>query len=339
MNPSPPSSKRAFRLPLLDLLWRQWSGLGVAGSGAPEVLGCIDIEALVLATTSQGRYDARLFDEMLDWLWANGNWVNVQRLGNLHRRLALGNGKVLGAIAEFLSRRSTLAKWKPLSKADSLSKPEEPEPLFLHDDGRTQPVFGAADPVFLRHGFCRGPYQLRQMSRAPNPLSASGLLYKLRALFGVQARCDALLWLLSNKGGRPADISRATCYFPKTIEDALKDLAASGMVREVRSGRERHYGLDPSEWNFLRTWKEPKGFPAWIDWPRRFAVVEKIFAVLGRSELSEMLLSSELRRVMDELQRVLADGRLLPEFAASREHAGIRFTEALTEDLRRLFER
>ena len=335
----PPNSNMAFRQPCLDLLWKQWSALGVAGSAEPEIAGPIDIEALILITTSQGRYEARLFDEMLDWLWSNGSWVNVQRLRNLHRRLSLGNPRVLGAIAQFLSKRAVLSKWKPLAKSEPAQIPANQEPLFLHDDGRLQLIFGEADPIFHQWGYWRGPYQLRHLSRSPNHLPASSLLYKLRALFGVQARCEVLLWLLSNKGGRPAEIARATFYFPKTVEDTLKELAASGLVREARPGRERHYGLDPTEWGFLRTWQEPAGFPEWIDWPRRFAAVEKIFAVLSRTDLSEMLLASELRRVMEELQHVLADGRLLSAFAASRKHTGLQFTEALAEDLRQLLEK
>ena len=86
----------------------------------PDISGPIDIEALILITTSQGRYEARLFDEMLDWLWTNGSWVNVQRLRSLHRRLSLGNTRVLGAIAQFLSQRAVLSKWKALAKAEDL---------------------------------------------------------------------------------------------------------------------------------------------------------------------------------------------------------------------------
>jgi len=329
----PANSSEALRRSLLDLLWKQWSGLGVPGSGEAEVIRCIDIEALVLVTTSQGRYDARLFDQMLDWLWDNGGWVNVQRLRNLHRRLSLGDGRVLGALAEFLSRRAALAKWKPLAQSASGLAPTSPEPLFLRDGGRAPLVFGEADPVFLQRGFWRGPFLLRHLGRPPSPLPAAGLLYKLRALFGVQARCEVLLWLLSHEGGRPAEIARATCYFPKTVESTLKELAASGLVREARRGREKHYGVDPAQWAFLRTWKAPPGFPVWIDWPRRFVALEKILAVLSRTDLSETLLASELRRVMEELQPVLADGRLLPAFAANLEHPSIRFTQALMADL------
>jgi DNA-binding transcriptional ArsR family regulator len=338
MKALPSNSNSTFRQPLLDLLWRQWSALGVAGSVVPETSGAIDIEALVLATTEQGRYDARLFDEMLDWLWTNAGWVNVQRLRNLNRDLSLGNTLILGAVADFLSKRAIHSKWKALARSQSPKVPTGKEPLFHHGEGRAQRAFGEPDPLFLRWGFWRGPYRLRNMSRAPSPLPASNLIYKLRGLFGVQARCEVLLWLLSNKGGRPSEIAKAAFYYPRTVEETLKELTASGLVREARSGRSRHYGLDLDEWAFLRTWNEPAGFPEWIDWPRRFVVAEKFFMILGREDLSETLLSSELRRVKDELQPVIADGKLLSAFAASRRHTGAQFTEALIRDLRLLLE-
>ena len=69
---------------VLNLLWRQWCSLGVAGHSEPaREAYLIDPEALLLATTSLGRYDPRLFDESLDWLTGYGSLINLQRLKNL----------------------------------------------------------------------------------------------------------------------------------------------------------------------------------------------------------------------------------------------------------------
>lgn len=340
MQMLPPNSSVSLRQSLLDRLWRQWTALGVAGAGDPDTADYIDIEALVLITTSQGRYDSRLFDEMLDWLWSNGNWVNLQRLRNLQRQLALGDLRVLAAVADFLGQRAVLAKWKPLAKPGIVTEiPAEPEPLFLHDQGKVSLAFGATDPVFLRWGFQRGPYQRRGLSHAPNPRLAANLQFKLRALFGVQARCEVVLWLLSHPTGRPADIARAACYFSKTVEGTLTELVASGLVREVRSGRERHCAVNPREWEFLRSWDLPAGFPAWVDWARRFAILERTFSILSQVGVSDLLRASELRRVMEELQPVVADGGLVPAFASSRQHTGTHFTAALVADLEGLLGR
>lgn len=44
-----------------------------------------DPEALLLFTLEVARADARLFDEVLDWLALNERLVSVQRLRNLYR--------------------------------------------------------------------------------------------------------------------------------------------------------------------------------------------------------------------------------------------------------------
>jgi hypothetical protein len=336
MTPSPTNSKLVLREGLLDLLWRQWAALGVAGNPNSGADWCVDLEALVLITTTQGRSDPRLFDEMLDWLWGNAQWVNVQRLRNIRKRLPLGDERVLAAIADWLSQRATLSKWKPLA-ATAPPVPTIPQRLFSTKDGSPQPMVGVSDPVFLRHGLVRGPIERRELSRPPNPRAAAVLPWKLRSLFGVQARCEFLLWLLTHESGHPADIARGTYYFPRTVEETLKELAASGLVHTARPGRETRYWLKPDDWRFLRTWTKPEGFPRWIDWPRFFTAQEQIIAVLDNDDLSPLLQASELRRVFEELQPVLADGRLLPAFVASRNHTGVQFTEALLQDLRELF--
>jgi hypothetical protein len=336
MPKSPTNSKPQLREALLDLLWQQWAALGVAGAAKPDAEWCVDPEALLLITTTQGRTDPRLFNEMLDWLWVHGESVNVQRLKNIQKALGLGDRRVLGAIAAWLSQRSTLSKWKPLAVI-SESVPKTTEPLFISKDGTPQPSFGASDPIFLKHGFQRGPIKRRELSQAPNPLLPTTLLWKLRALFGVQARAEILLWLLTHESGHAADIARGTFYFPRTVDETLKELATSGMVKSARAGREKRCWLKPSEWSFLQTWNRPDGFPRWIDWARFFTMQERISVVLSNHDLSPMLQASELRRVFDELQPVLTDGGLLPGFAASRNDSGVAFTDALLKDVSILF--
>ena len=57
MPKSPTNSKPQLREALLDLLWQQWAALGVAGATKADAEWCVDPEALVLITTTQGRTD------------------------------------------------------------------------------------------------------------------------------------------------------------------------------------------------------------------------------------------------------------------------------------------
>lgn len=90
-----------------------------------------------------------------------------------------------------------------------------------------------------------------------------------------------------------ADIARGTFYFPRTVDETLKELAASGLVKSARAGREKRYWLKPSEWSFLQTWNRPDGFPRWIDWARFLTVQERIGVVLINRDLSPTLQASE----------------------------------------------
>lgn len=91
---------------LLALLWRQWCTLGVPGHGPVEEGWGIDPEPLLLLSLTVGRYDARLFDEILDWLLVNGAFLNVQRPTALEKRFDFQCKAQLSAASELLANRT-----------------------------------------------------------------------------------------------------------------------------------------------------------------------------------------------------------------------------------------
>ena len=112
MNISLKEFKKTILESLLDLLWRQWSALGVSGYSHSEESQVVDPEALLLLTLTVARYDARLFDEVLDWLEVNGDYLNVQRLQNLVKQFDFKARTELSAVAELLGQKSSVAlKW------------------------------------------------------------------------------------------------------------------------------------------------------------------------------------------------------------------------------------
>jgi len=52
--------RESFLDKLLDLLWRQWTALGVSGHAEGDTPWVIDPEALLLATCTFGRFEPRL---------------------------------------------------------------------------------------------------------------------------------------------------------------------------------------------------------------------------------------------------------------------------------------
>jgi hypothetical protein len=291
------ASREHFQEHVLGFLWRQWSALGVAGQSQSMDRWMLDPEALLLATTSLGR-DPRLFDEVLDWLNTNGQFINLQRLQNLGQRF--GDLTVLRAMAAHLARRSVHAKWKTLLR----EKPTVAgaQPLFPG-----VPVFGLPDELFARHGWQRGPVTLRQLSKPADPHRPTNFLMKLRALFGMQARAEVIAYLLAEESGHPGEMAVRLAYFPRTLQTTLNDLARSGHLQCRREGQEKRFWLRRDDWRFLLTWTSGTGesapeFPRWVDWASLFVALESVSRFLGRPDLeqaSPAVQAIELRACLD----------------------------------------
>lgn len=291
-------SRGRFRELALDFLWRQWGAIGVAGSSRGHDTWMIDPEALLLATTTFGRFEPRLFDEVLDWLNTNSQAINLQRLKNLSENF--GQRSVLHGIAAHLARRTINGKWRTLLRDLETTTVTATELLFPD-----VPVIGQPDELFAQHGWRRGPVKLRQLSQSPNADQVTNLLFKLRSLFGVQARAEVMAFLLTNEAGHPAEMAERLAYFPRTIQTTLNDMERSGHVLSGRSGREKRFWLRRDEWRFLITWQIPeRQFPTWIDWASRFAALEAIWKFLQRAELETApagVQAIELRATLEKL--------------------------------------
>ena len=294
MNTSTPNSKTALREPLLALLWQQWSALGVSGHGGSRARAMIDPEALVLVSTVFARHDARLFDEMADWLRTNGTWINVQRLTRLQKEHALGDATILGAIAEHLTVDSAHLKWKVLAK--KMRTPPESRPLFPH-----LPVPNNLDEKFEHWGWLRPPVENRGLSRPPRPDQAAAFLLKLRALFGRQSRAEVMAWLLAHEAGHPAQIARETGYFRGSIQNVLNELELSGHIQATRQGREKLFAARKEHWKFLLTWTDTGEFPRWLPWPTLFALFQGVHDLVDQPAFagySDDLQAIELKRII-----------------------------------------
>lgn len=290
---------------LLALLWRQWSALGVPGHGPVEERRVIDPESLLLLSLTVARYDARLFDEILDWLVVNGAFLNVQRLTALERRFDFQCKAQLSAVSELIGNKSkNPLKWGRLSAAYSL---ENPEPLFFLKNGKPLPVPDEHAPEFSAHGLMRGPVTLRGHAQPFPAKGTPSLLLRLRALLGVNTRCELLCLLASEHESHPSEIARQTGYFPRTVQNALAEMAHSGVVQVRSANREKKYRLQPG---VLDPLLKPEGIPLrWFNWAPAFRALEMLW--LGvidpkRQEIDSLLLASELRRLSKEMRPLFA---------------------------------
>lgn len=323
---------------LLDFLWRQWSAVGVAGQSAPEERRVVDPEPLLLLSLTVCRYDPRLFDEILDWLTTNSDFINAQRLKNLRQQFDFTCTVELSAVAELLGKKSSSSlKWKTLSSSHSLANSE---PLFFLKDGKPLPLPPEHAPEFAAHGLLRGPVKLRGYSR-PFPVQGMAtLLLRLRALLGVNSRCELLCLLGSRDEIHPADVARQTGYFARTTQSALVDMARSGVV-EMRSGnREKMYWLRPG---ILDKLLRPEGLPtAWVNWSPLFRALEILWLGLidpKRQNLDPLLLASELRRLTMAMRPLLGEAGWGMHLRNETAYKGEEYAAVFVQDMTALLER
>lgn len=93
--------------------------------------------------------------------------------------------------------------------------------------------------------------EVRGMSVAPDPNDAEAFLFRMRALFGINARAEVLTWLLTHRSGHPARIARETGWYSKSVQSILSDLESSGLVAAQRKQREKQFRLEHERWLHL----------------------------------------------------------------------------------------
>jgi hypothetical protein len=334
-------SSSEFRAAILDkllgLLWRQWSAIGVAGYSAAEESKVVDPEALLLLTMAVGRYDARLFDGALDWLFVNGDFLNVQRLQNLAKQSGTLSQAAISAAAEMLGRKSSVAlKWKKLASTYVLA---EETPLFFMIGGRPMPTPARCDEIFRRHGILRPPVQPRNLARPFPREGMPALLLRLRALFGVSIRCEILCLLGSQDEIHPARIAKLLGHVPRTTQNLLVEMARSGVVQVRTSAREKIYALAPGALDDLL---RPAGSTPWVNSVPLFRAMEILWLGLSdpdHENLDDLLLASQWRRLARDIKPLLGDAGLGQPLREDTSFAGEEYYPVFVEDMTRILER
>lgn len=319
----------------MNFLWRQWSALGVAGQISGEDAWIVDPEALLLFTCTLGRHEPRLFDEVLDWLGENGRFINIMRLKRILQKEEFAGQRVLAAVAGVLAKGAAATKWKMLAgSADSLAATET---FFFSAEGKPQPVLGEPEPHFAKCGFRRGPLRLRGHSRTFRPSQPTNLVLQLRALFGINVRCECALYLLTHEAAHPSEIARATYCFGRAVQGTLVDMSQSGVVGLRSQGREKHYWLKPEPWAALLN--RPEAFPRWVSWPPLFSALERIWLKINEPRLETLdplLQSSELRQLMAEVRPAIERARFDKQLSDNREYLGEKYLPVFLADVMKL---
>jgi len=301
---------------LIEFLWRQWSQLGVAGEAGFSDNWVIDPEALLIFAMDAGRFDPRLFDEVVDWTATNERWLSLQRLKNLAETWEGDSARrAIVAFARLLNSFEKRHRWRALSNLP-VEVPAEPVPFFLDMHGRPLPVLGELDRFFSEVGLLRPPVVTRRLSRRAPMNANAGLILKLRSLFGLGPRAEVVAYLMMHGSANAAEIACAAGYSRPPVQEALNDLVEGGYILVGRRGARKSYSLQLERWQPLLELREP--LPIWVEWPRVFQGLGdllRFFAEIEGRELSDYMLRSRLLTQAERLRDGLAETGIVNPFA------------------------
>ena len=319
------SFKEFFLENILDFLWRQWSTLGVAGGARTEDVWVIDPEALLVFSLEMARYEPRLFDEILDWLVVNGKWIDIQRLRGIIKTKNEGTQRLTRAVARYTSgeAKTYQRKWLALAQINEADSTAKEEILFKTKDGKSYPKPSEVFSVFHNYGFLRENFSLRRMSKSVPVTAGSTIRFLLRSLFGIGSRSECILYLLTHEAGHPAEVAHAVGISVRGVQDALIELAESGLVlTRIKGKRKIEYWLSQKRWwEFLSAMSfEDMKVTMWLDWISLYSALMSVWEIIQEVEdtESDYLRSSKLREAMETISIEFSKSRLdLPPIPGS----------------------
>ncbi|MBI2440709.1 MAG: hypothetical protein HYV35_04985 [Lentisphaerae bacterium] len=292
--------RNEFTERVLNFVWRQWCRMGVAGSSGRSDPWVIDPEPVLAFTTDVARHDARMFDEVMDWLDTNGRWINIQRLSTVVRQDNVGDRAVLGAVASWMAERDKSMKWRGLAQwtVADVRKPEES--LFRPGMGKTISGSEHADAHFQRYGLVRDTVRTRGMSQSVNMEDPVNIVFKSRAVFGIGIRADVMAYMMTTEGAHPRDVARTLGYNHMRVQEMLVGLADAGIAFVRPVGRAKHYWIDRDKWRSVLMGDQTSTL-RWVNWralTRGLTAIWRETWAIDEARADEYIFSSKMRSAM-----------------------------------------
>jgi len=280
------------------------------------------------------RYEPRLFDEILDWLVINGKWIDIHRLRGITKTKDEKTQRLLSVVAYFLSQeaKSYQRKWHVLRTLRKLDPDVQSEMLFQTKQGKPYPQAKNNSAIFHNYGFLRDEFSLRKMSKSVSVVAKSNIRFLLRALFSIGSRSECILYLLTHEAGHPAEVANAIGISVRGAQDALIELAESGLVfTRIKGKRMMEYWLSQERW-----WKFLFGInfeeikkPIWLDWVSLFSALINVWKILNEIEKSksDYMRSSKLRESMETINLEFKKSQLVLPPIPSRDISPAKYEE------------
>jgi hypothetical protein len=280
---------------LVEFAWDQWAQMGVLSTARLSDRWAADPEALLLLSLEVARSDARLFDEIMDWLVINERLVSIQRLRNLCRD---DTDRALVEASLAWAAQSRQRPQPPSKRGSSLTAPE---PLFRGLSTR----LNLADETFRAYGWLKPRTERSGKSRPPNVLAPINLAFRLRQILGVGARAEVVRFLLTSGGARANVqlVTESAFYAKRNVQEAVTALQVAGVLEGVVVGNEQRFTLDRERWGALLG-LAPDDLPTYRAWPQLFCALRRLVRWLedeANEAVTDYMLASDARQLAAEI--------------------------------------
>ena len=285
--------KERFTQGFLEVQWKHWSALGVASHVEPEERWLIDIEALTLSTLIAGFEDTRLLNASIEWLIKNSDWLNLQRLKRIAKRLTGPLPKLSPRIDALLNPQVFILLGNTFKRFGQKAWTEK-EP--------STGEFGKTSATRYEEFFSK--FQVRNIVTDAVPQRPSLLQLRLRGILGIDARVEVLIYLLTNENGNSNAIAREIFYDQKSVYRILEKWHKVGLVVKDKGPKIVTFTLEKrTEWLDLLGLRE---IPTYLNWVKVFHFLGQILKALSVSPWSEdeYMLSSLFRDLLDEAKHM-----------------------------------
>lgn len=232
----------------LNIIYKQWATLNANVTAAPCRGSVVDPEALVVATSAFGRYDARIFDEAMDWSIFNHNMLKPWRLKRIAVEFGGETTRCLAAVFDFIGRKNEEDLFPGVIQIGEKALDQVlVEPLFFSEQKMFEAGKREPDQVFLHWKLKRGTPRIRMHSGSPDMRNPGNLMIRLRSYYGTGAKADVVTYLLTGKGGSSKEIASKIKYNQKSVYDALEQLVGADMAYKRGGVGNAYYWVDPHD--------------------------------------------------------------------------------------------
>jgi hypothetical protein len=293
--------------------WDEWAQMGVLATPHRRSRWAQDPEALIVFTLEVARADARLFDELMDWLLVNESLLSVRRL----RAMCIDetDRALVAAALGWLAHRRPRARLgnREPSAATTLQR------LFRLSGPVHEP-----DEDFAAAGWTRPPLIPSHKSSSPDPITPINLAFRLRQILGVGVRSEAARVLLTTDAPwvNAQTLARSTGYAKRNVHEALAGLSKAGVVSAFTVAGEQRYKANRPAWAALLGCP-PDELPSDRAWPQLLRALRRILRWSSRPELATMsdyLLASSARDLLETIHPDLAFAGIPADLSSSPEN-------------------